>query len=322
MIHRKVTMTLLAVYLLPLIKGLKNKASTDNYRLITGTSLLLIIYECVILIIWGPEIRNNDLTFGFLEGTGSSQCMWSVQETLNYFLRVGSKPFLVSPNCTKAFPSYRWDTLCGEMYKQLPTIVVRVILYSYVNQKVYIIWGDSIAIVFTVRNGTREGKVASLVFWGMYILPLITKSRKLGIGCHIGNLYVASILFADDITLISANRTGAQLMLSTCEKGANNNDITFSTDLCPVKSKTKVMWVTGTVNPQVIPAPLELNGRELPFVNSLVHLGHTLAMDGKMNKDMLTKEMTYISKCDDVETFSFLHPRKIQKCCIIHILQL
>ena len=174
MIHRKVTMTLLAVYLLPLIKGLKNKASTDNYRLITGTSLLLIIYECVILIIWGPEIRNNDLTFGFLEGTGSSQCMWSVQETLNYFLRVGSKPFLVSPNCTKAFPSYRWDTLFGEMYKQLPTIVVRVILYSYVNQKVYIIWGDSIAIVFTVRNGTREGKVASLVFWGMYILPLIT----------------------------------------------------------------------------------------------------------------------------------------------------
>ena len=161
--------------------------------------------------------------------------------------------------------------------------------------------------------------MASLVFWGMYILPLITKLRKLGIGCHIGNLYVASILFADDITLISANRTGAQLMLSTCEKGANNNGITFSTDLCPVKSKTKVMWVTGTVNPQVIPAPLELNGRELPFVNSLVHLGHTLAMDGKMNKDMLTKGMTCISKCDDVkETFSFLHPRKMQRTILLY----
>ena len=45
---------------------------------------------------------------------------------------------------------------------QLPTIVVRVILYSYVNQKAYVVWGDTVSDVFNIKNGIAEGKIASL----------------------------------------------------------------------------------------------------------------------------------------------------------------
>ena len=101
--------------------------------------------------------------------------------------------------------------------------------------------GDTVSDGLQDKKGTREGKIASPAFWGLYILPLIKKLRDLGLGCHIGNMFVASILFADDIILVSPNRTGAQLMLSMCENWAKENGITFSTDPCQSKSKTKVM---------------------------------------------------------------------------------
>ena len=83
------------------------------------------------------------------------------------------------------------------MIKQLPISVVRVILYSYVNQKAYVVWGDSVSNVFKIRNKTGEGKIASPAFWGLYILLLIDKLRDLSLGCHIGNMFVASILFIE-----------------------------------------------------------------------------------------------------------------------------
>ena len=104
----------------------------------------------------------------------------------------GSKPYLVSLDCTKAFPSCRWDKLFEEMLKQLPALVVRVILYSYRNQKAYVKWGNAVSDTFDIRNGTGEGKVCSPIFWAFYILPLIKSLRKLGLGCHIANIYVAS----------------------------------------------------------------------------------------------------------------------------------
>ena len=47
---------------------------------------------------------------------------------------------------------------------------------------------------------------------------------------------------------------------------------------------------------------------------TLLHLGHTLAKDGKMNKETQIKRMTYITKCNEIkETYKFLHPKELQK---------
>ena len=112
-----------------------------------------------------------------------------------------------------------------------------MILHSYINQQAYVKWGGSVSDVFEVSNGTDEGKICSPTFWSVYILSLIAKPRKLGLGYHIAEVYVASVFFTDDIILISPNRMRAKVMLSTCEVWAKENGIIFSTD--PVLSKVK-----------------------------------------------------------------------------------
>ena len=126
-------------------------------------------------------------------------------------------------------------------------------------------------------------------------------------------MFVASILFADNIILVSPNRTGAQLMLTTCETWVKDNGITFSMDPCLSKRKTKLMRVTGTAKPWVTHVPLILDGRELAYVDSWVHLRHILPNDGRMNNDIQIKIMIYISKCNKMkESFNFWHPAEIQ----------
>ena len=56
---------------------------------------------------------------------------------------------------------------------------------------------------------------------------------------------MGAVLFADDLLLIAPNRSALQRMLKEVEIFAEENNIIFSTDPVPAKSKTKYMFVTG-----------------------------------------------------------------------------
>ena len=60
------------------------------------------------------------------------------------------------------------------------------------------------------------------------------------------------------------------------------------------------------------PAPLQLNGRNLPYVTTCLHLGHILSQDGSMTQDCLSKRAQYIDKTVDIRNmFSFADPRQV-----------
>ena len=132
---------------------------------------------------------------------------------------------------------------------------------------------------FRISNGTRQGSVASPTFWAIYLNPLLEELRACGVGCYIAGVFMGVVAYADDILLHASNRKAAQIMLSICERFAEDNNIRFSTHPEPSKSKSKAMHVVGprqTVDP---PAPLVLCGADLPWVPRCDHLGHTLTSD-------------------------------------------
>ena len=86
--HGTDTLSLLASAFLPLFKGgLKDPANTDSYRAIAGSSLLLKLFDNVILLLWGDHLGSDSLQFGFKAGTSTTQCSWMVNEVASYFLR-------------------------------------------------------------------------------------------------------------------------------------------------------------------------------------------------------------------------------------------
>ena len=68
---------------------------------------------------------------------------------------------------------------------------------------------STICLLKTLHTLTvcRQGYVISTFIWGLYVEELLEQLRKLGVGCHIGGVFMGATIFADDVLLLVPNRT-------------------------------------------------------------------------------------------------------------------
>ena len=174
LVHGTVTSYLLACCFLPLIKGNKDPSDTGSYRAIAGSSLILKLFEKVILLVWGHLLSSDSLQFGFKKKTSTTQCTWLVTEVVQYFLRQGSHPIVTLLDCRAAFDTCKFDILFKRVLETgVPAIVVRALMFSYQQHYAWVRWGKSRSDIFRIKNGTRQGSIASPVLWSVYCDLLI-----------------------------------------------------------------------------------------------------------------------------------------------------
>ena len=284
MIHGTVSKFILSCAFIPLLKGnLKDPTVSESYRAIAGSSLILCIFQKCVLVIWGDALKSDSLQFGFKKGCGTDTASWLVHEVLSHYVREGSKPIAVILDCTKAFDLARLHILFKRLQERLPGIVVRVLIFSYREQKAWVRWGrEGTGSVLNVSNGTKQGSVGSPTFWSVYLNPLFDLLRESGIR----GMFCGVIGYADDLILLAPSRRAAEIMLQICENFAKEYNIAFSTHQNPEKSKSKVMYIVGQCEKNTCPPEqLFLCGFPLPWVKKADHLGHLLAADAQMEVD-------------------------------------
>jgi hypothetical protein len=156
LIHGTVTLNLLACAFLPLLKSsLKNPAEANSYRAIAGLSLLLKLFNQVILLLWGHLQSSDSLQFGYKAGFSTTQCTWLVMEVTSYFLRKGTHCIVTLLDCTTAFYKCKFDILFGKLVDRgVPAVVIQVILFVYEEQ---------------YALGLGEKKNVHLEFWLTFI---------------------------------------------------------------------------------------------------------------------------------------------------------
>ena len=148
LIHGTVSPTLLACAFLPLLKSsLKDPANTSSYRAIAGSSLLLKLFDKVVLILWGNLLSSDTLQFGYKVGTSTTQCSWLVSEVVKHFQQGGSNPIITLLDCSKAFDTCKFNILFKKLLdRKLPPIIVRVLIVVYEDQYAWVKWGKILCI--------------------------------------------------------------------------------------------------------------------------------------------------------------------------------
>jgi hypothetical protein len=331
--HGTVTLSMLSCAFLPLFKGgLKDPSSTDSWRAVAGSSVILKLLDYTILNVWGHLLLNDSLAFGYKRGTSTTECSWLVMEVADYYRRHGSPPFACTLDASKGFDRCSWKVIFRRLLdRQLPAVAARVLMFIYVEQTAWVVWGPSrrCSSSFQLTNGTRQGSVISPTIWCAYCQDLLDRLRALGVGCHLsggtfgpspshpaggilcGDTFVGVTIYADDILLLAPTRSSLQLMVREAEIFASSHNILFSTDPNPSRSKSKCLWFRGKSGEVNYPAPILLNGDALPWVDTATHLGHELHQQCTMEYDARCKRASFIEKTTSIrETFNFARPEQ------------
>ena len=78
--------------------------------------------------------------------------------------------------CFKAFDKCKFSLLFKRLLdKGLPPIVVRVLVFIYMEPYRWVKWGDARSSQFAISNGARQGAMLSPIFWAIYADPLLKR---------------------------------------------------------------------------------------------------------------------------------------------------
>ena len=299
LIHGKVAAILLLCSLIPIVKdNLGDLTSSDNYRAIAKSSLILKLFDWIVLLTQGEKLASDQLQFGYQRLSSTVMCTWAAASVINHFNSAGNDVFGALLDCSKAFDIVEWVTLFDILIsRKVSFVFLRILLFIYSEQSCDVQWNGRFSYKFGVKNGVRQGAVSSPIFFGIYMDRLIKLLRESKLGCQIGSIYYGVMVYADDIILLCPSRLGLQVMIDICQKFAKNNNLKFSTNCNPEKSKTKCIHFSRK---KIELAKISLNGDYLPWVESAKHVGNILERDNSFSKDIRTKRGSFIGRIHSI----------------------
>ena len=149
------------------------------------SSLILIICDWLILLLFCNELKIDELQFGFQNKTSTGMCTWLAVEIIEYYMRNGSEVFVCVMDMTKAFDNVQHSTLFWKLIdKGIPSIYIRLLLVMYEKQEANVRWNDVLSEAFPVSNGVKQGAVLSPILYCIYTDGLFSllRKRKLVVG--------------------------------------------------------------------------------------------------------------------------------------------
>ena len=283
----------LSCILVPLVKNNRaSKTDSSNYRMIAISSLIMKLFDNILLELFMSVLSPSDHQFGFSKGSSTTFCTWTLLETINYYRNRGGPVYMCLLDLTKAFDLVKFSTLFKKLGERLPAVFVRLIIFSYISQECAVRWDHATTAKFNITNGVRQGAVSSPAYFNLYLDDLFPLLKQSGYGCCVGDHYYGGIAYADDVTLLAPTREGLQELINICEVFFSNLGIKISVDTNVAKSKTKCM----VFPPELAITPLVLYNQPLPFVSKSEHLGHLLSDDEDTSHDLEIKRREFVAQ--------------------------
>jgi len=217
-------------------------------------------------------LQSSHAQFAFKPCHSTSMCTYVVKEVVQHYTCNNSEVYCCLLDASKAFDRIRVDKLFQLLLeRQLSPLSMRVLLDLYTRQQLRSSYQQVTSDYFKTCNGIRQGAVSSPVLFNVYIDVLLQRLTDSGYGCHIGQQYVGTLGYADDVILLSPTPFALRNMLRVCEEFGEEYCITFNAK----KSECILFGDRSTSDPP----DMFLGGNKLRWESHVTHLGHVLKYD-------------------------------------------
>ena len=252
----------------PLVKDSDGDHSDpSNYRGLTLGVTFSFLFEHALMIKVGRFLSTDSLQFGYKKRHSTSHAIYTLRTCIDFFTERGSNVFAGFLDCTKGFDKVDHSGIFVKlMNRGIPFCVLNLLIYWYSNLTSMVKWNGVTSYSFDVRSGVRQGGVLSPHLFAIYIDDLIVELRNLEVGCHILDLFVAAIVYADDICLLAPSRSALQTLLDKCESYGLSWCLSYN----PRKSKVMIFGKKCQT------VPLRMYNNDLEVVNEYKYLGVTV----------------------------------------------
>ena len=283
-IHSYVPIDLLRGVITPILKdSFGDLSSSENYRPVMSSSVLLKVLEYCIMDKIYPLVTLDDRQHGFRIGHSTASACLILKETLLHYKNGNSDIYACFVDISKAFDSVNHYILMQKLIEYgIPLLYVNVISFMYSNQIVKVRFGSHVSNEWEVKNGVRQGGILSSLLFSIYIDMLLRKISELDIGCRMGILRSNIIAYADDLVLLSPSAKGLQKIIDIAYCEGLNIDLKFN------YMKTKCMVFRSSVNKAGTEnmQHFRINDSNIEFVKSFRYLGYIVSNDFNCNDDI------------------------------------
>ena len=231
-LHRILPTQMMKVILVPLIK---NKAGDindpNNYRPIALATASSKIFEKLILTRIENFLSISDYQFGFKANHSTDMAIFTLKETVNYYLKKNSSVFTCFLDLSKAFDKVNHYKLFKKLVLlNVPRYIIQIMIFWYSNQIFAVRWGSSLGTNFGTTNGVCQGSLLSPVPFDIYTDDLNRQLANSGVGCYIGQMCINNISYADDMCIMGPSASSINILLDICSKYALENDLRYNVE--------------------------------------------------------------------------------------------
>ena len=218
--HEYVPNEFLQTVVTPIIKDTSGDHSdSSNYRPVTLSCLFSQLFEHAISIKINHLLWTDELQFGFKPKHSTSHALFVLSETVDYFTTHGSNVYVTFLDCSKAFDKVSHNGLFIKLIERgVPLCFINILVYWLSNLNSRCRWLATFSRSYALMSGVKQGGILSPVLFTVFINDLIVMLRKEGVGCHVRSMFLASIMFADDLALCAPSRHAMQRLIKVCER--------------------------------------------------------------------------------------------------------
>lgn len=205
--------------LIPILKG-PNKDHRDpgNYRGISLLSNFAKLFEKLILTRLTLIVQLNPLQGGFRPGLSCTHTSFILQEAICSIREQKKKAFVAFLDAQKAFDTVWHAGLLTKLHEKGVTGKIwRLIYHWYSSSSTSILWEGEMSSPVPILQGVRQGAILSPLLYSVFVdglLDILSINQR---GAVIGDVFIGSPMYADDLALIADNASSLQAMINTVQ---------------------------------------------------------------------------------------------------------